>query len=60
VTSLLDARNRLLINLERVDVLADFTQEALSQGEVADAVEMVGDMRGVIHHATAPYGYVAL
>ena len=55
VHSLRDAGARGYAALERVDMLADYTQMALADGEVADAVEMVGDMREIIFLAVAPY-----
>jgi hypothetical protein len=46
---------RCLGALQQVDMLFEYTQMALADGEIADAVELVGDAREIIFLAVAPY-----
>jgi hypothetical protein len=55
VQALRAARNRLVPALHQVDIICDYTQMALADGEIADAVELVGDVREIIFLAVAPY-----
>ena len=48
-----DDRDRLVDSLRQVDELAEFATTALNEGEIDDAVELVGDARELIHVATA-------
>ena len=53
INNLTDHRDGLLINLRRVDVLAEFAITSIEEDEVDATAELLSDLRDVVHRAVA-------